>query len=124
MIGFAKSIYKKACDYFRFFAEHWEWSSWGACSVSCGFGVKVRTPFCLDENIDTDDCIPFYVPKAHEKQCHAGTCPGKTFSSTGTHKEDKDFCEFCRRILLKLLLPALIKKIVTFYSESKIKIWN
>lgn len=73
----------------KFLTEHWEWSTWGACSVSCGFGVKARTPFCLDESINSDDCIPYYVPKTHEKQCFAGRCPGNCYSCCWNVTSDK-----------------------------------
>ncbi|XP_067929061.1 uncharacterized protein [Watersipora subatra] len=70
------------------YLEHWEWSTWGLCSVSCGFGVKARIPFCLDESINADDCIPYYVPRTHEKQCYAGRCPECSCENNGRCIDD------------------------------------
>ena len=66
------------------------WSQWGACSESCGSGVRVRTRDKLqtslddtddtltNQNEDTDDILT--NQRKDTKECNTHGCPGEKLS--------------------------------------------
>ncbi|XP_065060422.1 A disintegrin and metalloproteinase with thrombospondin motifs 7-like [Rhopilema esculentum] len=57
----------------------WKNGAWSRCSASCGIGVKVSLPECIENNLNApvDDryCDQDKKPNKHEKVCNMKRCP-------------------------------------------------
>jgi Thrombospondin type 1 domain len=57
------------------------WSSWGACSLTCGGGVQTRT--CTNAGPGGADCIGSTSQACNSPSCSSEPPPGATAASTG-----------------------------------------
>ena len=55
-----------------------DWSIWGACSVSCGYGIQLRTRTCTNpEPLNGgSECVG---EREDRKQCQPADCKGITY---------------------------------------------
>ena len=89
---FARNVSDAVCFAGRFeeVLEAWsEWALWGECSVSCGFGTRVRTRICMDGEFGSPGCEGF----ADE----SGVCGGSVscLQQMGKSSNDCINCDLC-----------------------------
>ncbi|KAJ8307439.1 hypothetical protein KUTeg_015523 [Tegillarca granosa] len=53
-----------------------EWSSWSACSTTCGQGIQSRTLYCVNNIADINECIPDNTDKEESRKCVVRNCTG------------------------------------------------
>jgi hypothetical protein len=63
----------------------WTFESWSPCSVTCGSGLKISEPVCIEvsnwqigmskKEVDPDFCLEDVEPKHLEETCFERTCP-------------------------------------------------
>ena len=56
-----------------------EWTTWDACSKTCGSGKKARTRMC-NNPAPTVDGSPCMGDNRDEKPCNINSCPGSNIS--------------------------------------------